>query len=105
MQLRADEPTLKAGMQPQSSLWPSSVSGDLPIFTLRINDEADMQVAKEAMAAQEYLRSRGVASDLVIFNERAASHSQELQQAIEYMVANARRGSQTEGQRQHVFTL
>ncbi|WP_052183086.1 glucoamylase family protein [Rhizobium sp. YS-1r] len=105
MQLRADQSTIQAGMQPQSSLWPSSVSGDFPIFTLRINDDNDMAVAKEAMSAQEYLRSRGVVSDLVIFNERAASYAQEMQHAIEYLSETARRLGQQEGQRQHVFSL
>ncbi|SEH20883.1 glucoamylase family protein [Rhizobium sp. NFR12] len=101
MQLRADQPTLKAGMQAQSGLWPSAVSGDLPIFTLRINDENDMPVAKEAILAQQYLRSRGVVSDLVIFNERATEGAQEVQTSIEHM--SARMGQ--EGGRQHVFTL
>ena len=105
MQLRADQAMIQASMQPQSSLWPSAISGDFPIFTLRINDDADMAVAKEAMSAQEYLRSRGVISDLVIFNERAASYAQEMQHAIEYLSENARRLGQQEGQRQHVFSL
>lgn len=105
MQLRADQAVLHASMPSQSSLWASSVSGDLPIFTLRINDEADMQVAKEAMSAQEYLRSRGVASDLVIFNERAASYAQEMQHAIEYLSENTRHLGQADSQQQHVFSL
>ncbi|MCK8781404.1 protein ndvB [Rhizobium sp. NTR19] len=105
MQLRADQATLQAGMRPQSGLWPSGVSGDHPIFTLRINDDADMNVAKEALSAQEYLRSRGVVTDLVIFNERAASYAQDMQHEIESLSKSARRLSSSEGQRQHVFTL
>ncbi len=106
MQLRADQATLNASMQQQSGLWPSGVSGDLPIFTLRINDENDVPVAKEAIGAQEYLRSRGVASDLIILNERVTSEeTQDLQEAIEYMATNARRSGQAEGSRQHVFLL
>ncbi|SFB26911.1 cyclic beta-1,2-glucan synthetase [Rhizobium sp. NFR07] len=101
MQLRADQQTLHAGMQQQSGLWPSAVSGDLPIFTLRINDESDLPVAKEAILAQQYLRSRGVVSDLVIFNERSAEDAQDMQTSIEHM--SARMGQ--EGGRQHVFTL
>jgi cyclic beta-1,2-glucan synthetase len=105
MQLRADQATLQTGMQPQSALWSSSISGDLPIFTLRINDDNDMPVAKEAMAAHEYLRSRGVMTDLVVFNERAASYAQEMQHAIEYLQENSRRNGQQDGHRQHVFSL
>jgi cyclic beta-1,2-glucan synthetase len=105
MQLRADQATIQAGMQPQSVLWPSAVSGDFPIFTLRINDDNDMAVAKDAIAAQEYLYSRGVVSDLVVFNERAASYAQEMQHGIEYLTENAKRTGQQDGQRQHVFSL
>ncbi|TDK34387.1 protein ndvB [Rhizobium deserti] len=105
MQLRADQATIYAGLQPQSSLWPSAISGDFPIFTLRIDDDNDIAVAKEAINAQGYLRSRGVLLDLVIFNERAASYAQEMQHAIEYISENAKRLGQQEGQRQHVFSL
>jgi cyclic beta-1,2-glucan synthetase len=105
MQLRADQATIQTGMQPQSALWPNAVSGDFPIFTLRINDDNDMPVAKEAIAAQEYLYSRGVVADLVIFNERAASYAQEMQHGIEYLTENARRTGQQDGQRQHVFSI
>lgn len=105
MQLRADQATVRAGMQPQSALWPASVSGDFPIFTVRIDNENDIQVTKEAMSAQEYLRSRGLPSDLVILNERGADHAEELQDTIDYMEQNARRLGAQDGARQHVFAL
>ena len=104
MHLRADQATIESGMQPQSALWPQSVSGDYPIFTLRINDDTDMPVAREAVSAYEYLRSRGVTADLVVFNERATSYAQDMQHAIEGVSDNARRTSQQEGA-QHVFAL
>ena len=105
MHLRADRETLQAGLQPQSVLWPMSISGDFPIFVLRINDEMDISVAREALSAQEYLRSRGITADLVIINERAASYAQEMQHTLEGMCEKLRRMGQAESGRPHVFAL
>src|SRR5690606_35963969 len=105
MHPRPDQETLQAGLQAQSALWPVSISGDFPIVVLRINDEMDMDVAKEALSAQEYLRSRGVTADLVIINERASSYAQEMQHTLEGFCEKLRRIGQTESGRPHVFSL
>ncbi len=105
MHLRADAGTVEAGLKTQSSLWGLAISGDFPIFTLRINDDLDIDVVKEALVAQEYLRSRGVVSDLVILNEKAASYAQDMQHGLEALVENARRFAQQSGDgRPNVFT-
>ena len=105
MHLRADAGTVEAGLRSQSQLWGLSISGDYPIFTLRINDDLDLDIVKEALSAQEYLRSRGVVSDLVILNERAASYAQDMQHGLEQLVDNARRFAQQSGDgRPNVFT-
>ncbi|MCX8999274.1 protein ndvB [Rhizobiaceae bacterium BDR2-2] len=105
MHLRADAGTVEAGLKPQSALWGLSISGDFPIFTLRINDDLDYDVVKEALSAQEYLRSRGVVSDLVILNEKPSSYAQDMQHALEGLVENARRFAQQSGDgRPNVFT-
>lgn len=105
MPLRSDQETLQAGLQPQSALWPMSISGDFPMFVLRINDEMDMDVAKEALGAQEYLRSRGVIADLVFINERSSSYAQEMQHTLEALCEKLRRAGQTETGQPHVFAL
>ncbi|QFY61808.1 protein ndvB [Rhizobium grahamii] len=105
MHLRADAAAVEAGMQSQSSLWPLAISGDFPIFTLRINDDMDLDIAREALLAQEYLRSRGVTADLVIMNERASSYAQDMQHAVDQMAENVRRLGQADGLRQHIFTV
>jgi cyclic beta-1,2-glucan synthetase len=105
MHLRADAATVEAGLAPQSALWPLAISGDFPIFALRINDDMDMDVAREALSAQEYLRSRGVKADLVIINERAESYAQDLQHGIDAICENLRRRGQAEGSRQDVFSV
>ena len=105
MQLRADSATVQAGLGPQSALWPLSISGDFPIFTVRINDDVDMNIAREALKAQEYLRARGVTADLVIVNERAASYAQDMQHALDAMCENLRLRGTPDGARQHIFAV
>ncbi|WP_275786153.1 GH36-type glycosyl hydrolase domain-containing protein [Pararhizobium gei] len=104
MQLRADIATVKAGLAPQSALWPLSISGDYPIFAVRINDDIDLGIAREALKAQEYLRSRGVTADLVIINERASSYAQDMQHTLDAMCENLRLRL-TDSARQHIFAV
>ena len=59
----------------------------------------------EALRAQEYLRHRGVTADLVILNERAASYAQDMQHTLDYLCENLRMRGQSDGVRQHVFTV
>jgi cyclic beta-1,2-glucan synthetase len=89
----------------QAALWPLSISGDFPIFALRIDDEIDLPIVQKAFRMQEYLRSRGVISDLVIINERAASYAQDVQHAIDFMCENARRRGLSSGPAQHIFSV
>lgn len=105
MHLRADAGTIETGLTAQSALWPLAISGDFPIFVLRINEEADLDVAREALRAQEYLRHRGVTADLVILNERSSSYAQDMQHTLDQMCENLRMRGQSDGVRQHVFTV
>ncbi|HEY5080648.1 MAG TPA: glucoamylase family protein [Bauldia sp.] len=67
------------------ALWAHGISGDLPIVLLRIDSEADVEVARELVLAHEYLRLKRLSFDLVILNERGSSYAQELQQSLEAM--------------------
>ncbi|GGA40567.1 GH36-type glycosyl hydrolase domain-containing protein [Pelagibacterium lentulum] len=77
---------LVKGIGAQSGLWVHGISGDLPIVVLRIEDIEDMAQARQLLRAHEYWRMKGLAVDLVIVNERAASYVQDLQTAIETAV-------------------
>ncbi len=105
MHLRADAETLKTGLASQRSLWSLAISGDFPIFALRINDDMDMDIVREALSAHEYLRSRGVIFDLVIVNERAASYAQDMQHALDHISEAQRRINPADGGRPHVFSV
>ncbi|MGG7517936.1 GH36-type glycosyl hydrolase domain-containing protein [Allorhizobium undicola] len=104
MHLRADPETVRAGLASQSALWPNAISGDYPMFALRINDEMDTEVVKEALSAQDYLQRHGVVADLVILNERAESYAQDMQHALEQL-AEGLKHKQAENGMQHVFTV
>ena len=91
---------------PQSALWPLRISGDFPIFLLRIDAEADLAIARKALRAQEYFRARGLQTDLVFVNEHATSYSQDLQDAVDGLCESARLRGVTGGvHREHIFTL
>jgi cyclic beta-1,2-glucan synthetase len=84
--LRPPSGTLRAGGGPPAGLWAQRISGDIPILLLRIDAIEDMAIARQLMKAHEYWRMKGLAVDLVILNERAASYVQDLQTALETLV-------------------
>ncbi|MHA7971313.1 GH36-type glycosyl hydrolase domain-containing protein [Rhizobium sp. CAU 1783] len=104
--LRVDPASVRSGLTTQSALWPLAISGDYPIFALRINDDMDTDIAREAMSALEYLRRRGVVADLAIVNERATSYAQDMQHALDQMAENLRhRLPDGSGGKPHVFVV
>lgn len=103
--LRMPANSIASGLGKQSDLWPTSISGDFPIFALRIGDIADIEIVASALRYQEYLRARGLLFDLVIVNEQAASYVQDLQNAIEALCDNARLRGRELGPRQHIFAV
>jgi cyclic beta-1,2-glucan synthetase len=103
--LRQPAEAIGAGLGRQSALWPMSISGDFPIFVVRIGDVADLEIVASALRYQEYMRSRGLVADLVIVNEQASSYVQDLQQAIEQLCENSRLRGTELGPRQHIFAV
>src|SRR5690606_21606398 len=103
--LRMPAERVAAGMGRQSALWPMAISGDFPIFCVRISDVADLEIVAQALRFQEYTRARGLLADLVIVNEQASSYVQDLQQAIESLCENSRARGKEHGPRQHIFAV
>ncbi|CAN5193216.1 glucoamylase family protein [soil metagenome] len=86
---RAPSATILRGMGPQSALWAHSISGDLPVVVLRIDDIDDIAQVRQLLRAHEYWRTKRLGVDLVIINERASSYVQDLQIAIETAVRSS----------------
>ncbi|RJG45648.1 glucoamylase family protein [Mesorhizobium sp. DCY119] len=103
--LRVPAETVASGLGRQSALWPMAISGDYPIFAVRIGDVADLEIVAQALRFQEYMRTRGLVADLVIVNEQASSYVQDLQQSIEWLCDNSRMRGKELGPRQHIFAV
>ncbi|MCX6538495.1 MAG: cyclic beta 1-2 glucan synthetase [Acidobacteria bacterium] len=85
--LRADPAILASNRRGQSGLWGSSVSGDLPIVLLQIGDAAHIELVRQLVQAHAYWRLKGLAVDLVIWNEDHAGYRQMLQEQIIGLIA------------------
>lgn len=85
--LRAEPSVLLRNHRGQSGLWGYSISGDLPIVLLRIADPANLEMARQLIQAHTYWRLKGLAVDLVIWNEDHAGYRQILQEQISGLIA------------------
>ncbi len=85
--LRADSEVLLQNRRGQSGLWGYAISGDLPIVLVRIGDLANIELVRQLIQAHAYWRLKGLAVDLVIWNEDRAGYRQELQERILDLVA------------------
>ena len=61
---------IRRGAGTAAALWAQSISGDLPIVLLRIDDLEDIAVVRQLLRAHEYWRLKQLTVDLVIVNER-----------------------------------
>ncbi len=84
--LRPPPEFIKRATRKMSTLWACGVSGDLPIVLARVADDDDLNLVRQLLRAHEYWRSKGLAVDLVILNERASSYVQDFQGAIDALV-------------------
>ena len=85
--LRADAATVAKNRRGQSGLWGYTVSGDLPIVLLQIGDAAHIELVRQLVQAHAYWRLKGLAVDLVIWNEDHAGYRQLLQEQIVALIA------------------
>ncbi|HVY06610.1 MAG TPA: glucoamylase family protein [Burkholderiales bacterium] len=89
-QMRPSADILKRNALGAKALWRFGVSGDRPIVLLRIGDTEERAMAWQMLRAHEYWRSKRLAVDLVIVNDRKASYVQDLQEFLEGMVRGSR---------------
>jgi cellobiose phosphorylase len=80
--LRADAAVIQNNYRGQSGLWSHSISGDLPIVLLHVFDQQSVELVKQLVQAHAYWRLKGLAVDLVIWNEDHGSYRQFLQEQI-----------------------
>ena len=80
--LRADSSVIIRNRRSQSALWSYSISGDLPIVLLQIQDIANIELARQMVQAHAYWRLKGLMVDLVIWNEDYGGYRQSLQNEL-----------------------
>ncbi|MEN6607026.1 MAG: cyclic beta 1-2 glucan synthetase, partial [Bryobacteraceae bacterium] len=85
--MRADPSVLARNRRGQSGLWGYSISGDLPIVLLQIGDPANIELVRQLVQAHAYWRLKGLAVDLVIWNEDHAGYRQLLHDQIMGLIA------------------
>jgi cyclic beta-1,2-glucan synthetase len=87
-QLRADASILLKNRRGQSGLWSYAISGDLPIVLLQIKSQENIDLVRQVVQAHSYWRLKGLAVDLVIWNEDHAGYRQVLQEQILGLIAS-----------------
>ncbi len=85
--LRADPSTILKNKKGQPELWRYSISGDLPIILVQIEDAENIGLVKQMIQAHLYWRLKGLSVDLVIWNEDHGVYRQELHQQIQSLIA------------------
>ena len=86
--LRANAGVLVRNRRGQSGLWGYAISGDLPIVLLQIGDSANIDLVRQLVQAHAYWRLKGLAVDLVIWNEDHAGYRQQLQDQIMGLISS-----------------
>ncbi len=87
--LRAHPGVLMRNHRGQSGLWGYAISGDLPIVLLRIGDLANIDLVRQLVQAHAYWRLKGLAVDLVIWNEDHAGYRQLLHDQIMGLISTS----------------
>ena len=85
--LRADASILIKNRRGQSGLWGYAISGDLPIVLLQIEDPGNIELVRQLVQAHAYWHLKGLAVDLVIWNEDHAGYRQLLHDQIMGLIA------------------
>jgi cellobiose phosphorylase len=85
--LRADASILIKNERGQSGLWGYAISGDLPIVLVRIGDRSNIDLVRQLVQAHAYWRLKGLAVDMVIWNEDHAGYRQGLHEQIMGLIA------------------
>ena len=94
--LRAEASVLIKNARGQSGLWGYSISGDLPIVLLQIEDAANIDLVRQLVQAHAYWQLKGLAVDLVIWNEDHAGYRQILHDQIMALIAGGPTANQTD---------
>jgi cyclic beta-1,2-glucan synthetase len=66
----------------QAALWRFGISGDFPIVLVRVMEEDDLPLVRQALKAQELWRLKGLTSELVVLNDHPIGYRDEMNKAL-----------------------
>ncbi|MFA5430672.1 MAG: glucoamylase family protein [Candidatus Omnitrophota bacterium] len=84
---RASASVLGRNDRGQSDLWGYSISGDLPIVLVRIENKDNIDLVGQMLQAHAYWRMKGLQVDLVIWNEDSSVYRDDLGAMINGLIA------------------
>ncbi|MFI4969027.1 MAG: glucoamylase family protein, partial [Lysobacterales bacterium] len=84
---RAAAAIIASNRRGQSGLWAHAISGDLPIVLLQIGDSAKIDIVRQLVHAHAYCRLKGLAFDLVVWNDERGGYRQNLHDDILGIIA------------------
>jgi cyclic beta-1,2-glucan synthetase len=84
--LRAPAEVLARNDRGQASLYAYGISGDNPIVLVKVDDEAELPLVRQALLAHEFWRLHNLTVDLVILNTRETTYANAPQGAIQNMI-------------------
>lgn len=79
---RAEANIIAGNRKGQSGLWGYSISGDLPIVLVRVQDSDNTSLVRQLIKAHSYWRMKGLAVDLIIWNDDFGTYRQLLHDQI-----------------------
>ena len=85
--LRGAASAIVRNRRSQSGLWGYAISGDLPIVLVQISKAASIDLVRQLVQAHAYWRLKGLAVDLVVWNEDHDVYRQQLQEQILGLIA------------------
>ncbi len=86
--LRADRAVRATNELGQPGLWPHGISGDLPLLLVTITGDADHELVRQVLQAQEYWRLKGLSADVVLLNAHPMGYLDELQKQLTEFLDN-----------------
>jgi len=98
---RASASILRRNNRGQPDLWGYSISGDLPIVLVRIENQENIDLVVQMIQAHAYWRMRGLAVDLIIWNENSSVYRDSLGDQINGLIAAA--AEERTGQKGSIF--
>ncbi|MEN6548268.1 MAG: glucoamylase family protein [Armatimonadia bacterium] len=73
----------------QPGLWGLGISGDYPILLVRVSREEELDLVRDALQAHQFMRLKGLVTDLVIVNEHRTEYTLSLQEQIRAQIESS----------------